>query len=125
MNLFLARMKVKPKYFDDPHNNTWTLQAAPEVELLPPRLMRQTVNATQLLMQVASEHPGTPFSHVAKLELDRGFGWKWVESHREGPALTSKLTAALRRSFRFGGAPEYRKQPLLKKLRPRPRPPKL
>jgi len=119
MNLFLAQMKVKPKYFDNPHNNTWTMQAAPEVELLRPRLKRQAVNATQLLRQVASEHPGTPFADVAQREIDRGYGWKWVESHREGPALTSKQTVDLLWSFRFGGAPKYLEQP---RLIPYPRP---
>jgi hypothetical protein len=125
MNLFLAQMKVKPKDFDNAHNNTWTLQLAPEVELLSPRLKRRTWRATQLLTQVTSEHPGTPFSHVAQLELDRGFGWQWVESHREGPALTSKRKAELRRSYGWLGAPKYLERPLLKKLRPRPRPPAL
>jgi hypothetical protein len=122
MNFCLAQMKVKPHDFEDSHNNTWTMQATPEVEILSPRLKRRIVQATQFLTQVASEHSGTPFAHVAQLELDRGFGWKWAESHREGPALTSKQTADLQWSYRFGGAPKYLERP---RLTPYPRPPKL
>ena len=109
LNLRLAQMKVEPQEFKTPSNNTWTLIEASELREPSGQHIKLASQSRRILQQVVVEHPQTPFAHIAQRELDRGFGWKWVESHSDGPALTSSKRYDLEWQYRFGGRPKYLK----------------
>ncbi|MDA1159371.1 MAG: hypothetical protein O2983_07150 [Planctomycetota bacterium] len=115
-------MKVEPKEFKEPTNNTWKLIEASEPLEISQQHADMVSQARQVLQQVVTEHPKTPFSFVAQRELDRGFGWKWIESHSDGPALTSRKRSELEWKYRWGGRSEFLGRP---KLVPRRKPPRL
>lgn len=109
LNLRLAQMKIEPQEFKTPSNNTWTLIEASELREPSGQHIKLASQSRRILQQVVAEHTQTPFAHIAQRELDRGFGWKWVESHSDGPALTSSKRSDLEWQYRFGGRPKYLK----------------
>ena len=77
-NAMLAQAKRGLK-FKNPKNNTWTLQPADDVQVNS-KLAGLAKKARGYLRRVVEEHPGTPWAHLAKKELESPLGWKWTES---------------------------------------------
>ncbi len=73
--LAAAKRGLKPK---DPKNNTWVLEPSSEVSV-GSQLAKLAEKAKQYLTQVATDHPGTPWAHLAQRELDNPLSWKWRE----------------------------------------------
>jgi len=73
--LAAAKRGLKPK---DPKNNTWVLEPADEVTV-GSQFAKQAEKAKTYLTRVASEHPGTPWAHLAERELATPLSWQWKE----------------------------------------------
>lgn len=43
--------------------------------------------ALEYLNRVITEHPGTPWAYLAKVELRDPLGWEWVEAHTAVAAM--------------------------------------
>jgi hypothetical protein len=78
----------------DPKNNTWTIRI--RREMLPPdpvqvkvtglnleEIEAQKKRAEDLFKYAIEQHPGTPWSRRAELELRQGFGVHFVEDYRD------------------------------------------
>ncbi len=76
-NAMLAQAK-SGRPFTDSKNNTWVIAPADEITV-GSRWEREAELAKQLLTRVVDEHPGTPWAHLAKRELDVPLGWVWRE----------------------------------------------
>ncbi len=76
-NAMLARAKRGMK-FEEEKNNTWILQPSSELDV-GSKIEKEGQLAVDLLQRVVSEHPGTPWSLLAKRELNRPGGWTWRE----------------------------------------------
>ncbi len=83
-NVILADMKVAPKTFQDPQNNTWVLVPAEE-GTAGPRIDKLVQKAKEYLNRVVEEHPGTPWEILAKEELSQPMGWQWKERYVNYP----------------------------------------
>lgn len=70
--------------FKNAKNNVWQLKPAAEVTISS-RLKRDAELATQLLSDVVTDHPGTPWALLAQKELDVPMGWKWTEAYEAPP----------------------------------------
>jgi hypothetical protein len=73
--LAAAKRGLKPK---DPKNNTWVLEPSNEVSV-GSQLAKQAEKAKEYLTRVVTEHPGTPWAHLAQRELADPLSWKWKE----------------------------------------------
>ena len=78
-NSILAKAK-QGMHFEDPKNDTWRLVPSEEVSISS-TLEAQAKAGKQYLERVVNEHPGTPWALLAKIELQRPFGWKWQETY--------------------------------------------
>lgn len=85
LNYDLARMKVDAPKIEDPKLNTWEVFGVKDPQTAPPNDRKMIERSKAYLNRVTKEHPGTPFAHVAKLELDRGFGWSRRAIHMKHP----------------------------------------
>lgn len=47
------------------------------------KLTKEDAEARELLQSVIRNHPNTPWSNRAELELNEGFGWKWQSGFRD------------------------------------------
>ncbi len=65
--------------FEDTKNNTWTLVPNDEISVNS-RLQKEADEAKAIFTRIVNEHPGTPWAYLARRELERPIGWKWVES---------------------------------------------
>ncbi len=61
-------------------SNTWTIRPEQEVEINS-QLSKLGKKARDMLERVLTEHPGTPWAHLAERELRIPLGWKWYESY--------------------------------------------
>jgi len=76
-NGMLAQLKTG-KSFADPKSDVWVLESADEIGTTS--LMRNKLTqARNYLQRVIDEHPGTPWAHVAELELKTPIGYVWKE----------------------------------------------
>ena len=68
--------------FEKPKNNTWTLKPDDEISVNS-RLEKDAQNARDLFTGIVNQHAGTPWAYLARRELERPIGWKWVESYTD------------------------------------------
>ncbi len=80
-NALLAQAK-RGLAFEQPTNNTWVVEPTDKIEL-GSQIEKNAERARGYLRRVLSEHPETPWSYLAGLELKQPIGWRWVESHTE------------------------------------------
>lgn len=73
--LAAAKRGLKPK---DPKNNTWVLDPSDQVSV-GSQFAKQAEKAKTYLTRVVSEHPGTPWAHLAERELANPLSWQWKE----------------------------------------------
>ena len=78
-NAILAKAKQGMR-FEDLKNDTWRLVPSEEVSVSS-TLEAQAKAGKEYLERVVSEHPGTPWALLAKIELQQPFGWKWQEMY--------------------------------------------
>ncbi len=83
-NLMLADMKVSPRPFQDPKNNTWRIEPASEEKSLS-RVQRFAKQAREYLQGVIEDHHGTQWEALAKEELQSPMGWDWHELYVKYP----------------------------------------
>ncbi len=76
-NAMLAKAKRGMK-FEKEKNNTWILQPSDEISV-GSKWQREAETAKMLLESVVKDHDGTPWSLLAKQELEVPLGWTWVE----------------------------------------------
>ena len=78
-NLMLAQAKSGMK-FKDATSDTWQLRPSSELSVgsQTDKLAKQ---ATMYLERVVKDHPGTPWAHLAALELRNPLGYVWDEKH--------------------------------------------
>ncbi|MCR9197486.1 MAG: VWA domain-containing protein [Planctomycetaceae bacterium] len=79
-NAMLAEMKSTPKTFEKEGSNQWRLQPAGEINA-GATVRKLHKKALEYLKRVIDEHPGTPWAHLASVELGDPLGWEWKE-HR-------------------------------------------
>lgn len=92
--LLVLDKHFKEKPVPSGKNNTWTIRLQPE--MLPPdpvqakqtkvdleELEKQKKRAEELFKVVIEQHPGTPWSRRAELELRQGFGVRLEEDYRD------------------------------------------
>jgi len=79
-NVVLAEMKGSPKRFSRKESNQWRLVASNKTDLYPPGVKKMARQAEEILNRVIEDHPGTPWAHVAELELSQPLGWEWQEA---------------------------------------------
>ncbi len=68
----------------DPKNNTWTIEAADDLEIST-ELQRLGQKAEMYLQRVVQEHSETPWSLIAQRELQQPMGWRWRDSFTPPP----------------------------------------
>ena len=79
-NIILAQAKTGMK-FKDPKNDTWRLVPDDDISKVGSQTEKLAVQARTFLTRVVEEHPGTPWAHLAAIELRRPLGYKWEEIH--------------------------------------------
>jgi hypothetical protein len=83
-NMMLAEMKMSPRPFQVPGDNTWKIEPASE-ETSPSRVQKFAKRAREYLQGVIEEHHGTQWEALAKEELKSPMGWDWHEFHVNYP----------------------------------------
>lgn len=78
-NAILATAK-QGMVFQDPSSDTWEIEPA-ETVTGGTRLEDMAEQARSYLNRVVAEHDGTPWSQMAKRELDIPLGWRFRERH--------------------------------------------
>jgi hypothetical protein len=84
-NVMLAKAKQGMTFAKDT-NNTWKLKS--DGNLANSTLEALGKHAEELLKQVVTEHPGTPWAMLAQRELQTPLGWQWTEGYTIIPVLT-------------------------------------
>lgn len=77
-NAVLADMKTSPKTFEKKGSNQWKLRPSKNI-LGGPAVRKLHKQAVMYLTRVIDEHPGTPWSLIAEVELSEPMGWDWYE----------------------------------------------
>jgi hypothetical protein len=76
-NTMLAMAKQGMK-FENEKNDTWLLAPSDQVTT-GSVLSKEADQARMYLERVVTEHPDTPWSYLAGIELESPFGWEWRE----------------------------------------------
>lgn len=79
-NSILGQSKNALK-FKDPKNDTWKLVPDDDVSNVGSQTEKLATQARTLLTRVVDEHPGTPWAHLAAVELRQPLGYRWEELH--------------------------------------------
>lgn len=79
-NIMLAQAKTGMK-FKDPKNDTWKLVPDDDISKVGSQMEKLAAQARMFLTRVVEEHPGTPWAHLAAVELRRPLGYRWDELH--------------------------------------------
>lgn len=79
-NAVLAEMKSNPKKFEKSESNQWRLVPSETISA-GANVRKMNDRALEYLNRVISEHQGTPWAYLAKVELRDPLGWEWVEGH--------------------------------------------
>jgi hypothetical protein len=79
-----AKSGLKSKNKD---TNRWIIEPSNESELLNSTLKKNKDLAHKYLETVVNEFPDTPWSFIAKKELETPLAYKWVESHYQPIAM--------------------------------------
>lgn len=106
-NAVLAEMKSNPKKFEKPDSNRWDLVPAESITA-GANVRKMNDKALEYLNRVITEHPGTPWAYLAKVELRDPLGWEWVEAHTAVAAMGEGGAAA--RGPQFAAEEEARRQ---------------
>ncbi len=77
-NAMLAEMKSNPKAFEKPGSNQWKLVPSKDINA-GATVRKLEKKAMEYLTRVIDEHPGTPWAHLASVELGDPLGWAWKE----------------------------------------------
>jgi hypothetical protein len=98
-NAMLASAKRGLK-FQNPKNNTWVLEPSDEITL-GSQYQKMGEKAKVYLERILQDHPNTPWSLLAKKELEQPLSWKWTEEFtnlapppREMPAAAAAAAVA-------------------------------
>ena len=105
-NAVLAEMKSNPKKFEKPESNQWSLVPAESVNA-GAHVRKMNDKALEYLNRVITEHPGTPWAYLAKVELRDPLSWEWVEGHTP---IAQMADAGQNRSPQFAAEEEERRQ---------------
>jgi len=90
-NIVLAQAK-SGRQFKNPESDTWLLVPDGDIGNVGSQTEKLAKQARELLARVVKEHPGTPWAHLAALELRVPLGYRWEETRtgvntpRPGPA---------------------------------------
>ena len=79
-NIILAQAKTGMK-FKDPKSDTWKLVPDDDISKVGSQTEKLAGQARTFLTRVVEEHPGTPWAHLAAVELRRPLGYRWEEMH--------------------------------------------
>ena len=105
-NAVLAEMKSNPKKFEKPESNQWNLVPAESING-DANVRRMNDKALGYLNRVITEHPGTPWAYLAKVELRDPLSWEWVEGHTP---IAQMAAAEQNRGPQFAAEEEQRQQ---------------
>ena len=105
-NAVLAEMKSNPKIFEKSDSNQWRLEPS-EFISGGSNVRKMNDKAMEYLNRVITEHPGTPWAYLAKVELRDPLGWDWVEGHTE---IAQAAAGDQQRSPQFAAEEERRQQ---------------
>jgi len=105
-NAVLAEMKSNPKKFEKPESNRWDLVPAESINA-GANVRKMNDKALEYLNRVITEHPGTPWAYLAKVELRDPLGWEWVEGHTP---IAQMADAGQNRGPQFAAEEEQRRQ---------------
>ena len=83
-NSACARMKIDPLKFKNPNSNAWRLVPDNQVRFSD-QAAKAAEQARELLKRVETEHAGTPWAYLARLELEEPLGFRWEETYVEPP----------------------------------------
>jgi hypothetical protein len=89
-NLMLAEMKSSPRPFTQKESNEWKIVPSKTINS-GAAIKKEEKRASMYLKRVMDEHPGTPWAHIAELELSTPMGWEWQEY--KNPALFAANTS--------------------------------
>lgn len=79
-NIVLAQAKGGMK-FKDAKNDTWRLVPDDDITTAGSQTEKFAKQAKEYLGRVVTEHPGTPWAHLAAAELRMPLGYRWEEIH--------------------------------------------
>lgn len=85
-NLILAEAKTGLKK-QDPKSNIWILLPSKEFKVSNSVLNKNYSAAQKYLNYIVENFPDTPWSLIAKEELNTPFGYTWVEHYEEPPKM--------------------------------------
>ncbi|MEJ7592279.1 MAG: vWA domain-containing protein [Planctomycetaceae bacterium] len=105
-NAVLAEMKSNPKKFEKPESNQWRLVPAETINA-GANVRKMNDKAMEYLNRVITEHPGTPWAYLAKVELRDPLGWEWAEGHT---AIAQMADGGANRGPQFAAEEEQRRQ---------------
>lgn len=105
-NAVLAEMKSSPKPFKKSDSNQWRLEPSDSINA-GANVRRMNDKALEYLNRVMTEHPGTPWAYLAKVELRDPLGWEWVEGH---VAIAEVAQGDQQRTPQFAAEEEERRQ---------------
>ncbi|MFN6103931.1 MAG: vWA domain-containing protein [Planctomycetaceae bacterium] len=89
-NLMLAEMKSSPRPFTNKESNEWRIVPSKTINS-GAAIKKEEKRAAMYLKRVMDEHPGTPWAHIAELELSTPMGWEWQE--QKNPAIFAAKTS--------------------------------
>ncbi|MFM7184194.1 MAG: vWA domain-containing protein [Planctomycetota bacterium] len=78
-NILLAQAK-SGRPFTDPNSDTWLLVPDRDIGAVGSQTEKLAKQARELLTRVVEEHPGTPWAHLAAIELRVPLGYRWEET---------------------------------------------
>ena len=105
-NAVLAEMKSNPKKFKKSDSNQWRLEPSESINA-GGNVRKMNDKALEYLNRVITEHPGTPWAYLAKVELRDPLGWDWVESYTE---IAQAAAGDQERTPQFAAEEERRQQ---------------
>ena len=105
-NAVLAEMKSNPKRFEKPESNQWNLVPAETINA-GANVRKMNDKALEYLNRVITEHPGTPWAYLAKVELRDPLGWEWVEGQMP---IAQMAAGNANRGPQFAAEEEQRQQ---------------
>ncbi len=95
-NAMCAQMKKKPKEFEKPESNAWSMRPDSNIPTdtpAGPKLTDLAEKARLTLNRVIEQNPGTPWAEFAQREIQTDLGFKWVETYRPPPSVAMQKTA--------------------------------
>ncbi len=113
-NALLAQMRVKPRKFANPQNNTWRLvpdESIPEDTPAGYALVEAAKKAREYLERCVEQYRGTPWAVLAERELQQPLGFRWEETFTPPPAARRARPNRPNRNRPNQNRPENRPRP--------------